>query len=191
MSRKNKLLILINMWRILPAYIAYQTSNECNKICMDIEHWNLVKGLNGVGFYSFGFYMTFYKEFRSIFLYRISKEKFVCFILKLLFPRERSLYIACPDIGGGLFVQHGFATIIAAKRIGERCWINQQVTIGYKGEDAPVIGNNVHIYAGAIVIGDVKLEDSVIVGAGAVGTKDIEAGKTVIGNPARVLRRKD
>lgn len=104
MSRKNKLLILINMWRIFPAYIAYQTSNECNKICMDIEHWNLVKGLDGVGFYSFGFYMTFYKEFRSIFLYRISKEKFVCFILKLLFPRERSLYIACPDIGGGLFV---------------------------------------------------------------------------------------
>lgn len=191
MSRKNKLLILINMWRIFPAYIAYQTSNECNKICMDIEHWNLVKGLDGVGFYSFGFYMTFYKEFRSIFLYRISKEKFVCFILKLLFPRERSLYIACPDIGGGLFVQHGFATIIAAKRIGERCWINQQVTIGYKGEDAPVIGNNVHIYAGAIVIGDVKLEDSVIVGAGSVVTKDIEAGKTVIGNPAKVLRRKD
>lgn len=179
------------MWRIFPAYIAYQTSNECNKICMDIEHWNLVKGLDGVGFYSFGFYMTFYKEFRSIFLYRISKEKFVCFILKLLFPRERSLYIACPDIGGGLFVQHGFATIIAAKRIGERCWINQQVTIGYKGEDAPVIGNNVHIYAGAIVIGDVKLEDSVIVGAGSVVTKDIEAGKTVIGNPAKVLRRKD
>ena len=36
------------------------------------------------------------------------------------------------DIGGGLYIQHGFSTIITAKKIGENCRIYQQVTIGYK-----------------------------------------------------------
>ena len=57
-----------------------------------------------------------------------------------------SMYIETPEIGGGLFIQHGFATMIAAKSIGENCWINQQVTVGYKGSKIPpVIGNNVTI----------------------------------------------
>lgn len=191
MTKKNKLLILVNIWRIFPAYIAYLKTSNRKKISMDIEHWNCVKNLKGVGFWSFSFYMMFYKEFRTIFLYRIADKKLLYILTKLLFPGERTLYIACPDIGGGLFIQHGFSTIIAAKSIGEGCWINQQVTIGYKGTDAPVIGNNVNIYAGAIVIGNVNVSDSVTVGAGAVVTKDIEAGQTVVGNPAIILRRKD
>lgn len=190
MSKKNKLIIIINIWRLIPAYIIYLRSNNRNKIRMDIEHWNEVKGLNGVDFWPFSFYMLFYKEFRTIFLYRISENKCLEYTMKLLFPWEKSLYIACADIGGGLFIQHGFSTIIAAKRVGEHCWINQQVTIGYKGEDAPIIGDNVNIYAGAIVIGKIKLENYVSVGAGAVVTKDVEVGQTVIGNPARVVRSK-
>lgn len=75
--------------------------------------------------------------------------------------------------------------------MGEYCWINQQVTIGYKGEDAPVIGDNVSIYAGAIVIGKVKLENYVTVGAGSVVTKDVEERTIVAGNPAKIIRRKD
>ena len=41
------------------------------------------------------------------------------------------------------------------------------------------------------LIGNVNVSDSVTVGAGAVVTKDIEAGQTVVGNPAIILRRKD
>jgi len=67
-----------------------------------------------------------------------------------------TLFITTSDIKGGLFIQHGFATIISAASIGENCWINQQVTIGYSDKtECPHIGNNVHIYAGAKVIGGI------------------------------------
>jgi serine O-acetyltransferase len=52
-----------------------------------------------------------------------------------------TLFIYTKDIGPGLYIQHGFATIISAKSIGKDCWINQQVTIGYSNAtDCPVVG---------------------------------------------------
>ena len=70
-----------------------------------------------------------------------------------------ALHIHTPKIGPGLFIQHGFATIIAAKSIGANSWINQNVTIGYTNKaDHPAIGNNVMICAGAIIIGNVSIE---------------------------------
>jgi len=54
-----------------------------------------------------------------------------------------------------------------------------------------VIGRNVWIAAGAIVIGGVRVGDDAVVAAGAVVTKDVPAGALVAGNPARVLRALD
>ena len=50
------------------------------------------------------------------------------------------------------------------------------------------IGSNVWIGAGAIIMPGVTINDCAIVGAGAVVTKDVEAGDTVVGLPARPLR---
>ena len=49
-------------------------------------------------------------------------------IVKILFPGMSTLYINTSDIGPRLYIQHGFSTIISAKKIGSNCWINQQVT---------------------------------------------------------------
>jgi len=48
-----------------------------------------------------------------------------------------------------------------------------------------VIGDNVWIGAGALILPGVTIGDDAIVGAGAVVTKDVAAGSTVVGNPAR------
>ncbi len=89
-----------------------------------------------------------------------------------------------------MFIQHGFATIISAKSIGRNCWINQQVTIGYtNATDCPTLGDNVVVNAGAIVIGNVTLGDRCRVGAGAVVVKSVPPDCTVVGNPARIVRR--
>lgn len=95
-----------------------------------------------------------------------------------------------PDaVGPGLFVQHGFATIVSARRIGARCWINQQVTIGYTSDtDCPTIGDDVRISAGAQVLGDVTVGDGVTVAANGTVVSDIPAGVVVGGVPARILR---
>ncbi|GKS92302.1 sugar O-acetyltransferase [Acidovorax sp. SUPP2539] len=49
------------------------------------------------------------------------------------------------------------------------------------------IGRNVWIGAGALVMPGVTVGDDAIIGAGSVVTRDVPAGATVVGNPARVL----
>ncbi len=49
------------------------------------------------------------------------------------------------------------------------------------------IGADVWIGGGAIILPGVTIGDDAIVGAGSVVTRDVPAGATVVGNPARVL----
>ena len=48
------------------------------------------------------------------------------------------------------------------------------------------IGANVWIGGGAIILPGVRIGDDALVGAGAVVTRDVPPGATVVGNPARV-----
>ncbi|RAR78876.1 maltose O-acetyltransferase [Paracidovorax anthurii] len=50
------------------------------------------------------------------------------------------------------------------------------------------IGRDVWIGGGAIVLPGVAVGDGALIGAGSVVTRDVPAGATVAGNPARVLR---
>lgn len=108
---------------------------------------------------------------------------------RLVYPPMRTLFLETRDIGGGLYIQHGFSTMIAAESIGENCWINQQVTIGYNGHSsAPVIGNNVMITCGAKVLGGITVGDGAIIGANAVVIRDVAPGAVMGGVPARSLK---
>jgi maltose O-acetyltransferase len=51
------------------------------------------------------------------------------------------------------------------------------------------IGRNVWIGGGAILLPGVTVGDDAVIGAGSVVTRDVPAGATVAGNPARVLQR--
>ncbi|EGP57046.1 serine acetyltransferase [Agrobacterium tumefaciens F2] len=125
-------------------------------------------------------------EFRNLFYYRLPRARF----FKFLARPENTLHILTPDIGPGLFIQHGFATIISAESIGANCWINQQVSIGYTSSTgAPRIGDNVTINAGAKVLGDITVGDNAKVGANAVVIKNVPSDCTVVGVPARIVRR--
>lgn len=48
------------------------------------------------------------------------------------------------------------------------------------------IGRNVWIGGGAILLPGVTIGDDAIIGAGSVVTRDVPAGVTVVGNPARI-----
>lgn len=101
-----------------------------------------------------------------------------------------TLLISAEAIGPGLFIQHGFATIIVANKIGKNCWINQQVTIGYSNtNDCPTIGDNVIINAGAKIIGKLTIGDNSKVGANAVVVKNVPPNVTVVGVPAYIVKR--
>jgi serine O-acetyltransferase len=162
-----------------------------NKFILDLDRWQKIFALKGSRTVVLANLLWSKKEFRNLFIYRNSHRRiFRCWIALWYRPMD-TLFIETPEIGGGLFIQHGFATMIAAKSIGENCWINQQVTIGYTGKGCPVIGNNVMITCGAKVLGDVFVGDGAVIGANAVVVKNVEPGAVMGGVPAKVIRKKE
>ncbi|MEG0958130.1 MAG: sugar O-acetyltransferase [Erysipelotrichaceae bacterium] len=61
-----------------------------------------------------------------------------------------------------------------------------------KTQTAPVIvGNNVWIGGGVIILPGITIGDNVVIGAGSVVTKDIPSNKIAYGNPCKVIRDND
>jgi len=79
--------------------------------------------------------------------------------------------------------------IFNAKEIGSNCKIYQQVSIGFNGYELPVLGNNVTICSGAKIIGGIKINNNVIIGANAVVVNDIENNCVVAGVPAKIINK--
>lgn len=192
MKRLRWIRTYLYLWRILPAYFCFRYNHFRNKCGKDLDAWvdHTPEVHNRGRMLQLGYILVNYKECRNIFLNRLHRNPVMFGISRVLFPPLESCYINMPPerIGGGLSFQHGFSTVIAAKEIGENCRIFQQVTVGYNGDAAPVIGDNVQITAGAIVIGDVHIGNGATVGAGAVVTHDVPENAVVAGVPARVIR---
>lgn len=125
------------------------------------------------------------KTFRNVFFFRIGT---LGKIVKLYMHELESLHIMTSKIGKGLIVVHGDSTYINAAEIGERCYVNQNVTIGVIGDKKPKIGNNVRIATGAIVLGGITIGNNVVIAAGAVVVKDVPDNCMVAGNPAYIRK---
>lgn len=181
----KKIKFLFNSIRLIPHLILYKTSSNKEIIQYDVNRWlNLTNVDNKLGFVGL---MTNLPEFRNLFYKRIGRYSS---LVRWLCPPMNTLFITTNNIGPGLFIQHGFATIISAKSIGKDCWINQQVTIGYSNEtDAPTLGDNVVINAGAKIIGKVHMGDNSHAGANAVVVKNVPNDCTVVGVPAYIVKR--
>lgn len=87
----------------------------------------------------------------------------------------------CPDIWHGNIVING--------ALGDNCILHGANVIGNKGKSGhgqtPVIGNGVDIGAGAILIGDIRIADGCVIGAGAVVTRSCDVpGSVLVGVPA-------
>jgi serine O-acetyltransferase len=91
-------------------------------------------------------------------------------------------------IGGGLLIPHPNGIVIhPGSEIGPNCLLFQQVTLGYAEGGVPRLGGHVDVGAGARLIGPITVGDHAKIGANAVVTKDVPAGKTVVGIPARIV----
>lgn len=95
------------------------------------------------------------------------------------------------DIQGGLLIPHPNGIVIHPQaRIGPNCLIFQQVTIGAGSKPGiPKIGGHVDIGAGAKILGGVTIGDHAVIGANAVVMHDVSDGQTVVGIPARPIRK--
>ncbi|MFP5517350.1 MAG: sugar O-acetyltransferase [Alphaproteobacteria bacterium] len=104
-------------------------------------------------------------------------------------------------LGAGVFLNFNCVILdVVAVTIGDKTQIGPGVQIltadhprDFAAREAglefgrPIhIGRNVWIGGGALILPGVTIGDDAIVGAGSVVTRDVPAGATVMGNPARI-----
>ena len=98
-------------------------------------------------------------------------------------------------IGSGFFIDHGMGVVIGeTSEIGHDVLLYQGVTLGGTGKDSgkrhPTLGNNIVVGSGAKILGPIVIGDNVKVGAGSVVVHAVPANSTVVGVPAKVVRVK-
>ena len=96
------------------------------------------------------------------------------------------------SIGRNFFIDHGFTVIGETAVIGNDVTIYQNVTLGgtspvdgVPGKRHPTILDGAVIGSGAQVLGPIIVGEDARIGANAVVTKDVPAGATMVGIPAK------
>jgi serine O-acetyltransferase len=94
------------------------------------------------------------------------------------------------EFGPGFVLFHSNGVVInKSVRGGAKVHLHHEVTIGAdEAGNAPSLGSNIDIGAGAKIIGGVTIGDDARVGANAVVVHDVPAGATVVGIPAKPVR---
>lgn len=138
-----------------------------------------------------------YPGFHAILLHRIAHAlyKKKIFLLARIISQVTRFFTQIEihpgaTIGDGLFIDHGAGIVIGeTAELGNNITLYQGVTLGgtgkEKGKRHPTIGNNVIISAGAKVLGSFMVGDNVRIGAGSVVLKEVPPNCTVVGVPGR------
>lgn len=97
-------------------------------------------------------------------------------------------------IGKAVFIDHGMGVVIGETAIvGDYALIYQGATLGGTGKECgkrhPTLGENVVVGAGAKVLGNIQIGNSVRIGAGSVVLRDVPSDCTVVGIPGRIVYR--
>lgn len=142
--------------------------------------------------------------FRYIFLYRMvnmsKPQSFTWFIFTYL-KRRCSFKFGYQipsnvQIGSGLYIGH-YGTIVVNGDvvIGKNCNLAHSITIGQanrgKLKGAPVLGDNVWIGTGAVVVGKINIGSNVLIAPNAFVNMDVPENSLVIGNPARIIPKQN
>ena len=96
------------------------------------------------------------------------------------------------EFGPGFVIFHSSGIVINGKvKAGDHVHLHHEVTIGDDLDGGvPTLGSHIHVGAGAKIIGGVNVADGARIGANAVVVKNVEPHTTVVGIPAREVRRR-
>jgi serine O-acetyltransferase len=95
-------------------------------------------------------------------------------------------------IGRRVFIDHGMGVVIGeTSEIGDDCTLYHGVTLGgtswNKGKRHPTLGKGVVVGAGAKILGPILIGEGARIGSNAVVVKEVPAGATAVGIPARIV----
>lgn len=187
LTKKAALRVWLSSPLFLPHIFLYLISPSKWLIDSDIVAWGKYRDFVGVpGVTSLLRLLVIQREFRSQFALRLGG---LSKLLIFLNGGGCSDFGNCRQIGPGFALVHGFGTVINGSAvIGSNCTILHNVTIGGGHGGSPVIGDNVYIGAGAIIIGCVHVGNNVKIGAGAIVVDDVPDNCTVVCEKARILK---
>lgn len=96
------------------------------------------------------------------------------------------------SIGPGLYIEH-FGNIVVNRyaRLGKNINLHPGITIGatYRGcnQGTPIIGDNVWIGANAVIVGNIKIGDNVIIAPLTYLNSDVPDNAVIAGNPGIII----
>jgi serine O-acetyltransferase len=143
--------------------------------------------------------LTCYPGFHALTLHRLSHRlwgmrlrwlaRFVSHLARMLTGIEIH---PGATIGRRVFIDHGMGVVIGETAvIGDECTLYHGVTLGgtswNKGKRHPTLLRGVVIGAGAKVLGPITVAEGAKIGSNAVVVRDVPAGATAVGIPARII----
>ncbi len=195
-----KSIVLLNLWRLalIPTF----------KYCFDKKFRDLIKAdfhrldesPYKTDLFNFYYHIMYNKTFRAIVSFRIRRKSVIISkIFNIFFPPKVDLELD-GNIEAGIRINHGQSSIIVLSKAGKNLTVYQNVTCGrnknhINNDDNsnlncyPSVGENVSIYAGAVVVGGIEIGDNVEIGANSVITKNVPSNCTVVGNPPIIVKK--
>jgi serine O-acetyltransferase len=141
--------------------------------------------------------------FHGVLAYRLSRALWLdgqaplAFATKTLFARILSIDIVPQArLGRRIWLDHGHGTVIGATaELGDDVCLWHGVTLGSNLSDRgdrrhPRIGDRVVIGANATILGGIEIGADAVIAAGAVVTRPVAPGETVVGPRASAIARR-
>lgn len=166
-------IFLLNIWRTLPCQIAYLCSSKKDIIQSDFGNYgNIIRTL------------IFAKHNRNLFYHRMGRSSI---LYSWILPGDRTIKLpfSC-TLGKHAHFVHNDCCHLNAQSIGDNFTCYPHVVIGTKNlkqREKPIIGNNVTIGTGAVIVGGITIGDNVTIGANSFVYENVKDHSKIIGNP--------
>lgn len=126
-----------------------------------------------------------------------NKIKFLFYKFKMR-KNERRTNMCLPleaEIGKGLQIAHKGNIVLHSVKIGKNCYISASVTIGQqsrgKRAGVPTLGDCVWLGANAVIVGNIKIGNNVLIAPNTYVNFDVPDDSIVIGSPGKIIPRKN